>query len=58
MSWVFQVVSRLKQARGVTGIGSVIVLSLATIVSAWCAYQAARWGGIFLPMWDMAQNVG
>jgi hypothetical protein len=46
MSWIFQVVSRLKQARGVTEIGSVIVLSLATIVSAWCAYQAARWGGI------------
>ena len=46
MSWIFQVVSRLRQAHGVTEIGSVIVLSLATIVSAWCAYQAARWGGI------------
>jgi hypothetical protein len=25
--------------------GSAIVLSLATVLTAWCGYQAARWGG-------------
>jgi hypothetical protein len=27
-------------------LGSTIMLALATVLSAWCAYQSARWGGV------------
>ena len=27
-------------------VGSAILMSLAIIASAWCAYQAARWSGV------------
>lgn len=33
---------------GFSELGSVALLSLATIGSAWCSYQSARWGGIQL----------
>lgn len=31
-----------------TELGAVVLLSLATVGSAWCSYEAARWGGIQL----------
>ncbi|MEX0655274.1 MAG: hypothetical protein WD534_05600 [Phycisphaeraceae bacterium] len=37
---------RIKQLYGVTELGSITVLSLATIATAWCGYQSALWGGI------------
>jgi hypothetical protein len=27
-------------------VGSTVILALATVLSAWCAYQSARWGGV------------
>lgn len=43
-----RVTERLWSMRGLTSLGSVLLLSLATVGSAWCSYQAARWSGIQL----------
>lgn len=37
---------RIKQLHGATELGSIVILSLATIATAWCGYQSALWSGI------------
>ena len=41
-----QWIERLRRLRGLSDIGAVVVLSLATLATAWCSYQSARWSGI------------
>lgn len=48
--------SRIELWDRVADVATVLLISLAALASAWCGYQAARWGGICMLNYNLANH--